>query len=207
MSCRVKFCGLTRADDARFASETCGADYLGFVFVPGTPRRVDPESLATWIEEVRGDAEVVGVFRDQPVDEVLAAIDRFDLDFVQLHGRESGREWKRLPVRMLEARIVDNVLPPPRFAGAAWAHVLDAGAGSGRTFDWSVAVETARSERVFLAGGLEPENVARAIRQVRPFAVDVASGVEAAPGVKDHEKMRRFVEAVRAAENPREESA
>lgn len=208
MSCRVKFCGLTRPEDARFASTDCGADYLGFVFAPGSPRRVDPEALAVWIEDVRADAEVVGVFRDQSIDEVLDAIDRFDLDFVQLHGHESGREWKRLPVRMLEARIVDDGLAPARFAGAAWAHLLDSGAGSGRIFDWSVAIDIARAERVFLAGGLDPDNVAEAVRKVRPFAVDVASGVEIEPGVKDHGRMRRFVDAVRTAtRTPRQESA
>ena len=206
MGCRVKICGLTRENDVRAAVEY-GADYLGFVFAAGSPRRVDPASLEAWLEDVRGDAEVVGVFRDASFDEVLDAVDRFDLDFVQLHGREAGPEWTKLPVRMIEARVVTDVVPPARFAGAAWAHVLDAGAGSGRTFDWDLVTELARSERVFLAGGLGPDNVGDAVRRVRPFAVDVASGVESSPGVKDHELVRRFVAAVRAAsDDPREET-
>ena len=206
MSTRVKICGITRPEDARCAVEA-GADYLGLVLAENSARTVRAADVASWLEDVRDPAEVVGVFRDQPLDEVLAAIDLLDLDFVQLHGRETGAEWTRLPVRMIEARVVGDRVPPARFAGAAWAHLLDGGAGSGRTFDWSLATEMARAERVFLAGGLDPENVTGAVRAVRPFAVDVASGTESVPGVKDPARVRAFVEAVRTADaDPRQES-
>lgn len=202
MECRVKICGLARAEDARVAAGA-GADFLGFVFAPGSPRRVDPRELERWIEDVRGACEVVGVFRDQGFDEVLEFVERFDLDFVQLHGHESGADWKKLPVRMIEARVVvEGVLPPPRFAGAAWAHLLDGGAGSGTTFEWNLAQPVARAERLFLAGGLHPGNVGAAIAAVQPFAVDVASGVEIAPGVKDAELVRAFVRRAREAVLP-----
>ena len=199
MECRVKICGLVRAVDARVAAQS-GADFLGFVFAPGSPRRVDPRELDQWIEQVRGDCEIVGVFRDQSLQEVLDCVERFVLDFVQLHGDERGDEWKKLPVRMIEARVVaGDVVPSPRFAGAAWAHLLDGGAGSGRGFDWTLARPIARAERVFLAGGLNPTNVGAAIAAVQPFAVDVASGVEARPGEKDADAIRAFVRHARAA--------
>lgn len=199
MTTRIKICGLTRAEDMAAAAEA-GADYVGLVFAEGSSRQVVVDDVAAWIEDARGDAEVVGVFRDQSFEDVLRAVDTLDLDFVQLHGHESGEVWKSLPVRMIETRIVGDTVPDARFAGAAWAHLLDAGAGSGTIFDWDLARELARSERVFLAGGLDPDNVADAVRTVRPFAVDVASGTEASPGRKDPARLRAFAAAVRAAD-------
>lgn len=206
MRTRIKICGLTRAEDMAHAVRS-GADYVGLVFADGSPRRVETSTLGDWLEEARGDAEVVGVFRDQSLQQVIEAIDRFDLDFVQLHGEESGEEWARLPVRMIEGRIVGDDVPDARFAGAAWAHLLDGGAGSGRTFDWGLVTELARAERIFLAGGLDAQNVSAAVRTVRPFAVDVASGTERVAGVKDPDRVVAFIEAVRAADaTPPEES-
>lgn len=198
MKVRVKICGITCPEDG-LAAVRAGADYLGLVFAEGSVRRVDPADAADWIEDVREGAEVVGVFRDSPLDEVLAAVDRCDLDFVQLHGVESGQEWQKLPVRLIETRIVTGVLPPSRFGGTAWAQLLDSGAGAGQRFDWSVASEIARSERLFLAGGLDPQNVADAVRLLRPFAVDVSTGVEASPGRKDPQRIAAFVRAAREA--------
>ncbi len=193
---RVKICGLRRRADVEQAVQ-CGADYIGFVFGAG-PRAVDVEDLAKWLDDVRDPAEVVGVFRDASFEQVVETVTRFDLDFVQLHGDEQGQQWHRLPVRLLEARIVrDHVVAPARFAGAAWAELLDSGAGSGQTFDWSLAPSLARARRTFLAGGLTPENVGRAIAEVRPFAVDTSSGVEDSPGIKNHERIQAFLEAAR----------
>jgi len=201
VSTRIKICGLTRADDMRLAIDE-GADYVGLVFADGSPRRVDESGLDEWLESARDGAEVVGVFRDQSLSRVLEIVEHFDLDFVQLHGTEAGDAWKQLPVRLIESRIVGEGVPAARFAGAAWAQLLDAGAGSGTSFDWSLAVELARAERVFLAGGLDPQTVGDAVRQVRPFAVDVASGTESAPGIKDPERVRAFIQAVRSAATP-----
>jgi phosphoribosylanthranilate isomerase len=198
---RIKICGLTHPDDMRHAI-ACGADFVGLVFAP-SPRRVDADRLSQWLESARGSAEVVGVFRDASIETVLAAVERFDLDLVQLHGDERGAAWQRLPLRLIEARLVDaGALAPARFAGAAWAQLLDAGAGSGQAFEWSIAAPVARAQRVFLAGGLSAENVGAAIAAARPFAVDASSRLERTPGRKDPALVARFCDAVRAAKEP-----
>ena len=195
---RVKICGLTHPDDMRHAID-CGADFVGLVFA-ASPRQVDVERLGSWLEAARGHAEVVGVFRDASPESVLAAIERFDLDLVQLHGDERGEAWQHLPVRMIEARLLrEGELAPPRFPGAAWAEMLDSGAGSGRPFDWALAAAPSRAHRVFLAGGLDPDNVEAAILRARPFAVDASSRLERAPGRKDADAVARFCAAVQRA--------
>jgi phosphoribosylanthranilate isomerase len=183
------------------AAIEAGADYVGVVFA-ASPRRVDPAALQEWLEDARGDTEVVGVFRDQDKSFVDECIARFDLDFVQLHGGESVEGFPDLGVRLIETSIVAGAsIPAARFPGRAWARLLDAGAGSGESFDWDLAVAPAKAERVFLAGGLTVETVGEAIRRVAPFAVDVSSGVELhdSPGRKDPRLMRAFVAAVRDA--------
>ncbi len=197
---RLKICGITTEEDARAAVDA-GADYLGLVFAAGSPRRVDPSRLG-WLDSLRESVELVGVFRDQSPEEVEDLALSLDLDFVQLHGAESGESWRRMPVRVVEAAVVEGgILPPPRLAGIAWARLLDGGAGSGVAFDWAAAATVARSERLFLAGGLDPTNVGRAIEQLRPFAVDVSSGVELSPGRKDPERIRAFAQVLREADD------
>jgi len=196
LTTRVKICGITRPEDA-LAVAGAGADFLGLVLTK-SPRQVDPSVAASWLECIRDSLEVVGVFRDASFQQVIELTEQLDLDFVQLHGTETGEEWHRLPVRLIEARIVQqDRLPPTRFAGAAWAELLDAGAGSGSTFDWKIAATTARERRTFLAGGLTVDNVSEAIETVQPFAVDVSSGVEDSPGVKNHVALKQFVQACR----------
>lgn len=201
MSPRIKICGLCRPEDMRAAVEA-GAHYVGLVFASGSPRTVRVEEVSEWLDEARGDSEVVGVFRDQTADEIGEIALRLDLDLVQLHGHETGPSWRRMPVRMIEAQVIESHVgdvPAPRLEGIAWARLLDSGAGSGRRFDWSLAEGLGRAERLFLAGGLDPQNVEEAVRRVDPFAVDVSSGVELSPGRKDPQKIQRFVEAVRKA--------
>jgi phosphoribosylanthranilate isomerase len=197
---RVKICGLCRREDALRAVEA-GADYLGFVFAPGSPRRVRADDIAPWLDEVRLGAELVGVFRDQEPREVEALVEGLDLDLVQLHGREEGEAWLRLPVRVVEARPVGAVgVAASRLGEAAWADLLDTedprGGGTGRSFDWTRAAAVAHHRRIFLAGGLDPGNVAAAVAAVRPFAVDVSSGVEESPGRKDAKALLDFMKAI-----------
>jgi len=194
----VKICGITRPADAE-AAVAAGADLVGFVFVPGTPRYVDP-AAAGWVREVRG-AGTVGVFRDAPLEAILEMRERLRLDWVQLHGNEPDGWLERLGPDVLRAVRVDG--PPDwerlaRLAGRALP-LLDPGAGSGRTFDWSLLDGRPEGLRLGLAGGLTPENVADAIRRVRPALVDVSSGVEAAPGIKDPDRIHAFVAAARGA--------
>jgi phosphoribosylanthranilate isomerase len=194
----VKICGLTRPDDAR-AAINAGADLLGFVLVPGTPRAVDPAS-APWIREL-GGAATVGVFRDVSLEEIRAARDELGLDWVQLHGREPDGLIDALGPRVI--RRVD-----PRRDGI-WERVveladrcvplLDPGAGSGVAVDWSELPRPPEGVRFGIAGGLTPDTVADAVRWMKPTLVDVASGVEASPGMKDSAAIRAFILNARTA--------
>ncbi len=191
----VKICGLTRVEDAA-AAVAAGAHLLGFVFVPGTPRAVDPER-ALWIRDL--PVATVGVFRDAALDDVLSIRDRLALDWVQLHGEEPDDWLARLGGRVLRRVAVSDPVDWDRVVALAarCLPLVDPGGGDGRAFDWKVVHGAPSGVRLGLAGGLGPENVAEAIRVARPQLVDVSTGVESAPGVKDHEAVRRFVAAAR----------
>ena len=193
----IKICGITRPRDADMAA-TAGADWLGFVFVPGTPRFVDPER-AGWIADLEG-VERVGVFRDQSLEHVLAVRDLLGLDRVQLHGNEPDG-W----LEVLGSGTLRRVRPD---ADDAWRRaaslagrclpLLDPGAGDGVAFDWRGLGPRPTGLWVGIAGGLTPETVAESVGAVRPALVDVSSGVEAAPGIKDPSRVAAFVAAARA---------
>lgn len=206
MSVLAKICGITRIEDAELAAGE-GADYLGLNFWPGSKRRVSAELaqvLAAAARATSPDVQLVGLFVDQSDGEVAAIAAALDLDVVQLHGDEPPSMVAALASRGLRVWKAHAVTGPDDIAGiVAWpadAHLLDAPSagrgGSGTRFDWSLAeAAVAAGHRVVLAGGLTPDNVAAAIAQVRPFAVDVASGVERAPGIKDEGKVRAFLAA------------
>ena len=197
---RVKICGLTCLEDAHLAAEL-GADYLGLVFAE-SPRKLRVDEVLEWIDDCREGVELVGVFQNHSIQEVISTVERLDLDLAQLHGDEEGSEWNALPVRIIEARSVDATGVRPSRLEGAWANLLDTasaqGGGSGRVFDWSRAVAAMKERRSFVAGGLTPSNVGELIATISPFAVDVSSGVEASPGRKDPDKLRAFFEAVGA---------
>ena len=202
-SIRVKICGLTNEADARFAAEA-GADYLGFVFAPSSPRRIAPETLAAFSGRLPKGAKKVGVFVDASAEEIEAVRKLCELDVVQLHGRETrdfaerlsrgGEVWKALAATGPEAlRDAD--------AFAGFTLLADnARGGAHRRCDHAIARKMASSSRLFLAGGLDAGNVAGAIRAVRPYGVDAASGVESSPGVKDREKVLAFINAVKRSQ-------
>lgn len=195
----MKICGVTSPEDAELAV-AAGADLVGFVLVPGTPRYVDPRE-ARWIREVRG-AERVGVFRGAALQEVLEVRRRLGLDRVQLHGGEPVEWCARLGAGTIRAVAVGTAVDWTEVAAAAEAGcvpLLDPGGGSGRAFDWGLLGGAPRGLRFGLAGGLRPGNVGEAVRRARPWLVDVSSGVEAEPGRKDPEKVRAFVRNARAA--------
>ena len=211
MTC-VKICGITNTEDALAAAQA-GADFLGFNFYSPSARYVTPERVCCIIEAVRGASfavQFVGVFVDQKPGTVRQIVARCGLDYAQLHGSEPPEMVTALMdggLRVIKAFLVSNetsLAEMERYR--AMAHLLDAyvpgqPGGTGHTFDWRLAVQAGEYGPVILAGGLTPDNVAQAVRTVRPWGVDVASGIEAAPGCKDHDKLRRFIAAVRNCES------
>lgn len=201
----VKICGITRARDADDAARA-GADWLGINFWPGSKRFVPADAAPRLAGAARSAADgiaIVGVFVDQPVAEIEAISAAVGLDYVQLHGGESPALCARFGARAIKAFAVRDETDVLRLDDYPQAIVLldtpsTGFGGSGRTFDWTLAqTAVGGGRRILLAGGLDPENVAHAVGLVRPFGVDVASGVESAPGVKDPDKMRRFVAAAK----------
>ena len=195
---KIKICGITSLEDAE-AAVASGADLLGFVFRSGTPRALDP-AAAGWIREVNG-VERVGVFLDSPLDRVLRIRDLLALDWVQLHGDEPDSYLEALGERVIRRVPADSEVDWDRVAhlAARCLPLFDPGAGDGVAWAWEALRKRPPGIRLGLAGGLTPDNVADAVRTVRPYLVDVSSGVEAAPAIKDHSKIRDFIAAARDA--------
>ncbi len=200
----IKICGLTNLADAKAAWEA-GADFLGFVLYAGSPRGISARTLSRIIERLPGKVRCVGVFVNESRDEVLHVARDCGLYAAQLHGDEAARDFARCPLRLWRAVRLERGGPRP--VPGRWPaerYVLDAAVpgvygGTGQKTDWARAAQLARHYSILLAGGLTPANVAEAIRQVRPAGVDVASGVEKAPGKKDVRKLVSFMAAARAA--------
>ena len=195
----IKICGTTSAEDALLAV-SLGADALGFVFAESA-RRVDPTSVAAIIEDLPASVLTVGVFRDESVDRIKQVLASTGLRGVQLHGKEDAGVAQALRGSvsfLVQAFTVDD----PRLSSIEEypvdAVLLDAPSpGSGQTFDWSRIGSLPQRHRVILAGGLRPTNVAEAVERVRPWGVDVVSGVESEPGRKDPEALAAFIAAAR----------
>ena len=198
---RVKFCGITRLEDAREAARL-GAWAIGLIHHDASPRRVDPAVAAEIGAEMRRRLEVVGVFVNPTLDEVTAAAEDEALTMLQLHGEE-GPAFCQEVARRTGCRVIKafRVRSSAEIAGAEAfrtdLHLFDAHhpglrGGTGESFDWELLAGRSSSVPFLLSGGLDPENVAEAVAAVRPFAVDVASGVEAEPGSKDHAAMAAF---------------
>jgi phosphoribosylanthranilate isomerase len=201
---RIKICGLTREDDVLAAADL-GAAYLGFNFASGSLRRVTLEKVRSLARFARG-ALRVGVFVHETPEDIGEAVEAGSLDLVQLH-REPREEDLSLPIPIIAVVRVSGSAarrPPMAILSRCHAVLFDSDdptrRGTRVPFDWSTSIGDRSTVPVWIAGGLTPGNVAEAIRAVRPSGVDVASGVESAPGVKDHENMRRFFEAVRSAD-------
>lgn len=182
------------------AAQAAGADAIGLVFA-ASQRRVDEAAAREVVAALAPFVTTVGVFRDQPLDEVVRLVTELRLDVAQLHGDETPdfAAAVREHARVLRAVAFARAPTPAALAGyPADAYMLDAAApGSGTTFDWAQAHAWRAHPRLVLAGGLTPANVRAAVSALEPYAVDVSSGVEAAPGIKDHALIRRFVVAAR----------
>jgi phosphoribosylanthranilate isomerase len=204
MPVRVKICGITNAKDAEIAVEA-GADAVGFIFVAGTPRYIDPDAARAIVNDLPPLVSPVGVFADHPVEEIERVLSRCGFRTVQLHGSETPEHCRRLAVSVIKTfRVRPGGPPPPFEAYRVHAFLLDTFVegklgGTGKTFPLEVATAAKAFGRVIVAGGLTPENVAQVIREVHPYAVDVSSGVESRPGRKDPQKLRDFIARVREA--------
>ncbi len=204
---RVKICGITNWRDAQCAVEA-GADLLGFNFYRKSPRYISPAQARRIVRRLPKRVSAVGVFVNEPEWKMLEIAHSVGLDRLQLHGDEAPavvtRLSRQLPV--IKAVRTSRSFTPSQLAPfkRASAILLDGfdrrlAGGTGRTFDWRLARRAKRYGRIFLAGGLAPENVGEAIRTARPYAVDVSSGIERRPGRKNPERLRAFVGAVEAA--------
>jgi len=197
---RVKICGICDLEAANMAVEA-GADLIGFHFCD-SDRRVSPEQARSIVEELLVRPKIVGVFIDEAPDEVRQIAEFVDLDLLQLHGSEQpGFEAGRPVMKVLkvkEGRVPGADGWPDPIMLDSWSG--DQRGGTGRTWDWEAARQLLGSRKVFIAGGLQPGNVGKVVSEFRPYGVDVSSGVEARPRVKDPDKVRAFVRAVRLAE-------
>jgi phosphoribosylanthranilate isomerase len=205
----IKICGITRLEDALCAAE-CGADAIGFIFHPASPRYIAPERAREIVAQLPGGIAKVGVFVNRTEEEVQRTMEACGLDLIQLHGDESPAYCGLFP----PARVIKAVAP--RTPGelvrlgdyevrAFLVDARDTGryGGTGKPADWGLAAQLGKSHPLILAGGLAEENITEALAAVAPRAMDINSGCERAPGIKDHERMRRIVEMIRRKGSPR----
>jgi phosphoribosylanthranilate isomerase len=203
---KVKICGITNWLDARRAVEA-GADFLGFNFYPPSPRYIDPAKARRIVRRLPDKVSSVGIFVNEPEDKIGQIAREVGLKYIQLHGDETPAFVSRLRHALPKLKILKAIrvrksfdwgkLRSFRGVEAILLDGFDAHrrGGTGRTFNWALARRTA-AQRIFLAGGLRPENVAEAIRRARPYAVDVCSGIESSPGKKDGGKMLGLMRAI-----------
>jgi phosphoribosylanthranilate isomerase len=199
---RIKICGITNANDALRAADL-GADALGFIFYKGSKRYIEPRDAGRIISSLPPFVSSVGVFVNQSIEEIKEAARVSGIDTVQLHGDETPEFCGMLPYRLIKAvRVKDAVniaeveLYPVR-AILFDKHTDEMYGGTGSSFDWGMLEGLEISKKVILSGGLTPENVSRAVSLVKPYGVDVSTGVEDTPGKKNHTKMKKFIEAVK----------
>lgn len=206
MSTKIKICGITNIEDA-YAAIDSGTDALGFIFVPNTPRYVKPQAASLIIGELPPFITTVGVFANEPVETVLQAVQDCGLNAVQLHGSETPEYCSEINARgrvpIIKAfRVKDgqSLSQIPKYKVSAYlldTYVKGKKGGTGETFNWELAKEAKTYGRIIVAGGLTPDNVAQAVEHIKPYAVDVSSGVESSPGKKDHARIKAFIENVR----------
>ena len=204
MSVRVKICGITSVADAMTAAEA-GADMIGLMFYDGSPRHITIAQAAEISRALSPFMLKVGVFVNPEEAQVMEAISACGLNLLQFHGDESSdfcTQFGLMSVKALRVKDAESLAALENYSTDAFlldAHSKSGLGGTGEKFNWDLAIEAQRFNKpIFLAGGLTPENVAAAVRQVRPFAVDVSSGVESAPGKKDAAKVRAFIQAAKA---------
>lgn len=199
---RVKICGITRSEDAQLAAEL-GATAIGLVLWPGSPRYIGAERARDIVQALPSHVTAIGVFVNQPFDEVRRAAEIAALGAVQLHGDEPLEYAQALLQPVVKAVPVTSAFDaaalrawPPEITVLLDAHDPVRRGGTGSTIDWTLAARAAAQRPVLLSGGITPENVGDAISQVRPYGIDLSSGVERAPGIKDPERLRALFDAL-----------
>ena len=203
---KVKICGITNIDDELYTAEL-DADALGFIFVKSSPRYITPKAARKILQELPPFIVPVGIFVDVPQQEIIGVIEQTGIKCVQLHGNETPKQLAGFPVPVYKSfRVYSsfNLEILRRYKGSAY--LLDTKisgklGGTGQTFDWEIAVKAKEYGRIILAGGLNPENVLEAIRKIQPYAIDVNSGVESAPGKKDKNKLEQLFKTIRSFYN------
>jgi phosphoribosylanthranilate isomerase len=200
---KVKVCGMTNLKDALVAVEE-GADAVGFIFYKKSPRSVTMKIVREIILELPPFVDTVGVFVDETAEQINKIADSCNLDMIQLHGDESPTFCKRIRRRVIKAFRVKDMQSVKKLSSFQVSGFLldtfskDLHGGTGKVFDWNLALPAKKFGPIIMAGGLTPNNVQQAIRQVRPYGVDVCSGVESEPGIKDHKKIKAFLKNVKA---------
>lgn len=201
---KVKICGITNLEDALAAVDS-GADALGFVFFRKSPRFISPENASAIIRSLPSFVSSVGVFVNETRKNIESVLSSTGIDIIQLHGEETPGmcTFSRRVVKAIRVKSLESLAPLDAFRNLVSAFLLDtytpdALGGTGRIFNWDVALEAKQFGRVILAGGLTPDNVAAAVGHVMPYAVDVSSGVELGKGKKDHDKIKRFIERAKS---------
>jgi len=200
---KVKICGITNVDDALAASDV-GVDALGFVFHKESPRHVSPDQAREIIRRLPAFITTVGVFVDMPPGEVEAIMHHASLDVAQLHGHELPEACVlgRRVIKAIRVKELSDLEPLKNYRVSAFlldTYTKESFGGTGQIFNWDIALDAKQFGKIILAGGLNPDNVDKAVRWVKPYGVDVSSGVEERNGKKDQEKMRLFIERAKGA--------
>ena len=200
---KVKICGMTQLKDALFAVEQ-GVDAVGFIFYKKSPRAVTMKTVREIITKLPPLVDTVGVFVNESAERLNKIADYCGLDLVQLHGEESPAFCRKIHRRVIKAFRVKDLQSIKQLEKFSVSGFLldtfsdDLHGGTGKPFDWNLALPAKKMGPVILAGGLTPRNILQAVRQVRPYGVDVCSGVEKSPGIKDLEKVRAFLKNIRS---------
>ena len=197
---KVKICGITNVDDA-MAAVDFGADALGFVFYRGSPRYISPDDAAEIARKLPPFITSIGVFVDEKTEEIEKIIASTGIDIIQLHGEETPDmcRFSRRIIKAIRVKSLESLDSLVNYKDRVSAFVLDTFApdivgGTGLIFNWDIAEYAKQFGRIILAGGLNPDNISEAVRRVRPYGVDVSSGIELKKGKKDHNKLKLFIE-------------
>ena len=200
---KVKVCGMTSLKDALVAVEG-GADAVGFIFYKKSPRSVTMKTVREIVLELPPFVDTVGVFVDETAEQINKIADYCNLDIIQLHGDESPTFCKKIRRKVIKAFRIKDMQSVKKISNfQVSGFLLDTFSeklhgGTGKVFDWNLALPAKKFGPVIMAGGLTPNNVQQAVRQIRPYGVDVCSGVESEPGIKDHKKVRAFLKNANA---------